>query len=712
MNQGHLESLFPEVLKGRWDERDAEAIQEELRDLSREVDLLRGADFRDLVAHDEFKLSVPVTDEAVVATDGSSGVERGNLTFGELVDRTLKSDLARDLVRCGYIDRNFTLYAAQFYGDFTGVDVATFIVQTVQTNSININYRFTSEGWLDSLLAEAGDDFTRTVSAYNIQLVDHLLIEHIDRANEVVHHLTSNFGNDQTSFLAAFFTSAEHRTALAAQLSRKPWPAVFTYLVDDEGVPSDVRTELVDAALLAAVPTGAYDLGPVFADFLVAHYTEMSAFIEAHPTPVLEAVLAMLRRAEVLLPTPAGVHEELRTLIVNNNLYELTADSLRAALGVTGAVTLDDVQANAAVYAYCLANLDTYLDAVEDDGATEYSVRTPEALVRALEAAAEDEAVLERLTATASLESSLLRLTDAPTSAWPALAAAKLFCPSLTNLEAYRAEVGDIDRHLGRLLVSAGAIDSVDDPAEGADGAESEETDHAAVAVALLNASRGIPSPEDRVRLARSLRLSGPLPASQISPEESNLFALLIEQGLAPDEASTFTHLRAGGPAALIPAMVTSTKVETFLTPELVSGMVAALFSSPDVSAKVGPQVLDGLAEFVPTDEAEPLAAAAKFAVQSGTALAVEQIHRVARTCGDAALTVRLLALAAPTGSDVAAVLADLGGKYSYVNTWEQTEFEVPDDEPHNTVFKILAEANLCRSSKKRGKPFLVIKRP
>jgi hypothetical protein len=713
LDQQHLESLFPEALKGRWDEWDAEALEKQLRALTREVDLLRGAGFRDLAATDQFTLSVTVTAEGALATEYSLSVEWADLTFGELVDKTLKSDLARDVVKRGYIDRNFTLYAAQFYGDFTGVDVATFIVQTVQTNSININYRFTSAGWLQNLLAEAGGDFTRTVSAYNVQLLDRLLIELPERANEVVEHLTSSFGIDQKSFLAAFFTSAEHRAELAAQLSRMRWAAVFTYLVADEGVPTDVRTQLVGAALLAAAPNGAYDLGPEVANFVVDHYTEMSAFAEAHSTAEQEAVVAMLRRAGVLLPTAAGVHEDLRTLIVENSLYELTAESLRAALGVSGAVTLDAVQANAAVYAYCLTNLEGYLDAVEADGATEYSVASPKTLVHALKAAEHNEGALERLTESASPDSALRLLTDAPTYAWTALAAAKLFRASMANLDAYWAEVGNIDEHLGGLLVSAGVIHVVDDGVDGVDGeAESAESDHAAVAVTLLNASQAIPSPQDRVQLARSLELPEPLQATQISPEESNLFALLIEHGLVPDEASTFTHLRAGGQAAVMPAIVASGRVEEFLTPDLVSGMVTALFATPDVSAKVGQQVLDGLAEFVPTDEGEPLAAAAKFAVQSGTALPVEQIHRVARSCRDAPLTVRLLALASPTGSDIAAVLADLGGKYSYVSTWEEDEFEVPDDEPHNTVFKILAEANWCRPSKKRGKPFLVIRRP
>jgi len=710
MNQQHLEALFPEVLKGRWEERNGAAVQEELQQLDREIDELRGADFRDLVNTDQFTLAVPGTTE--------------DLTFDELMHGTLKSDLARDLVRQGYIDRNFTLYAAQFYGEFTGVDVATFIVQTVQTNSMDINYQFTSPGAFANLLAEADEDFIRSISAYNVQLVDHLLVEDVERADEVVNHLTSNFGSEAERFLAAFFTSNGHRARLAARLSHKPWRNVFTYLVSNEGVPADVRTTLVDAALVAAVPDGDYDLGPEVADFVVAHYMEMPIFLEPRPRPELDTVVTMLRRAQVLLPSLDGVHEELRALIVDNNLYELTAENLRTVLDIAGDVTLDRVRDNDTVYRYCLSNIDAYLDAVEADDDTDYSVRTPRTLVEALDD--RDDETIARLTATASPDSTLRRLTDAPKSTWPELAAAKLFRASLANLEAYRTEIGDIDESLGQLLVSAGVIytddgETEDTHANGVDEDEAEKAegegykdvalDKAAVAVAVLNARAGIASPEDRVQLVRSLGLDE-LPAAQINPEEGNLFALLIEHKLVPDDAATFAHLRGGGWAAVGPAIVASTDIEAFLTPALVDGMVANLFATSETSSKIGQRVLGALAEFLPTEDAEALAAAAKFAVQSDTVLPLEQIRRIATTRKEANLTVQLLHGAAPAPTDIVAVLNELGGKYSYLTSWEQEEFEVPYDEAHRVVFKILTDANLCNLGTKARKTILVVKRP
>lgn len=706
LSQEHLEGLFPEALEVGWELTSAAATRKELQQLDREIEELRSADFQNLANANKFTITVPTRGE----DEADKTAE--DLTFSEFVDRTLKSALARDLVKQGYIDRNFTLYAAQFYGDFTGVDVATFIVQTVQTNSMDINYQFTSPGAFANLLAEADEDFTRTISAYNVQLVDYLLVEDLKRADEVVQHLTSNFGNEAEQFLAAFFISNVKRTRLAERLSHQPWRDVFTYLVSNEGVPADVRPALVDAALVAAqlVPVAAYDLRSDVRDFLVSHYNEMPAFTEPHPASELDTVVAMLRRAKVRLPSLGGVHEELRTLIVDNNLYELTADNLRTALNINGPVTLDAVRDNDTAYQYCLSNLSVYLHAIGADDNTNCSTQTSQTLVDALKAAQADEETLYFLTDTASPDSSLRHLTDAPVSTWPALAEAKLFRASLANLEAYRAEVGNIDEKLGKLLLDAGMIHANGD--ETMEPRDEQAASKAAAAVEVLNARHGIPRPEDRVQLAHSLRLGEPLAATQITPEESNLFALLLEHELVPDDAATFIHLHGAGWTAVRSAIVASKGIQEFLTPDLVDGMVADVFEDPQTSRKIGQRVLDALADFLSTDDRKALEAAARFAVQSDTVLPVDQIRRVATTSKDADLTVRLLQTAAPSASEVTTVLNELGGGYSCLTTWERGEFEVPYDDAHRSVFKILAAANLCRTSKKPRKDILVVKRP
>lgn len=353
---------------------------------------------------------------------------------------------------------------------------------------------------------------------------------------------------------------------------------------------------------------------------------------------------------------------------MERNLYELTATNLRSVLGVTDEVTLDRARGSDAVWRYCLANPDAYLNAVENDSETEYSLRTPETLAAVLtEGESWDKETIERLTTTASSESTLPMLHEAPATTWKwkALAAGKRFRASLANVEAYRAEVGEIDNSLGELLLSAGAI-HMDEP--DAD----ERPDKAATAAAVLNAGSAIPLPEDRVKIVRSLDLDGPLQAAKIQPEANNMFGLLIRHELVSDDATTFIHLRSAGWPAVKPAILASTGVEDFLTPHLVDGMLTELFKSTEVRGKVGKRVLDGLAAFLPANDAQALAAAAQYAGLSNTPLPLDRIHRVAIACQDTPeLTLQLLQIASPSpvAGDIVSVLAELGTPYSHVST-------------------------------------------
>ncbi|WP_156959383.1 hypothetical protein [Nocardia sp. BMG51109] len=697
-----LDHLFPEILHDRWEQLRAEEVADELQQLDRDIEALRGASFSTLVNADKFTITV-----AMPAGDDAGNTEE--LSFGELADRTLKSSMARDLVKHGYIDQNFTLYAAQFYGDFTGVDVATFIVQTAQPNTMDINYQFTSPGAIANLLAEADEDFTRSISAYNVQVVDYLLEEDTERADEVVTYLTSNFRSEAEQFLAAFFTSDVRRTQLAAHLSRKPWRGVFTYLASNEGVPADVRAALMDAALKAAAPTeDTYDLGSDVRDFIASRYREMPAFTESSPVAEQKTVVTMLQRVRVRLPSLDGVYEELRERIVYHSLYELTADNLRTALAINGQVALDSLRGNDAVYHYCLDNLGGYLDAVIADDHTDHSTLTAPTLLDALKATYRDKKLLRKLISTAAPDSSLERLTDAPESTWPELAKAKLFRASLENLDAYRAQVGEIDESLGELLLDAGKIYTDDE------ASESRKGDAAAnAAVAILNARRGIPQPADRVRLVSSLDLAEWISPTQIAAEESDLFALLLEDDLVYDNADTFAHLRHGGWTAVGPAIAASNAIKEFLTPSLIEGIVAEMFDDPEASGKIGHKVLGALAEFVPNDDDKALAAAARFAVKHNRALPVDQLRRIAAvTRNEPDLTVQLLRIAALAANEIVDVLNALGGKYSYLTTWERDEFEVPYDEAHRAVFKTVAEENLCRTNNKPSKGILIVKKP
>ncbi|WP_143466530.1 hypothetical protein [Lentzea kentuckyensis] len=680
-NRDQLNTMFPNSMsKERWAALEEEAIQETLDQLDRDIALLRGADFSDLVENNQFTLEL----------------ESGPATFLTLVHATLKSKLACAMVAQGFLDRNFALYAAQFYGDFTGVDVANFIVQHVETNTMDIDYTFSGSTAIANLLSETEDDFCRTVSAYNIQILDYLLEQRDDRADDVADTVASNFGEQAKSFLSAYFNSGKHRSRFAGLLAKRPWRLVFTQLVRDTEIPADIRPELVSAALQEAVSSRAYDLGNEVIKFIVDNYLDMDVFTAMGDDATAEKLVLLIREVSTTLPKLAGITDAVRKTVVREKLYDLTADNLRAALGVAGEVSFDRTRENSDVYELCLDNPDAYLTAMEDDGPTDYTVLTEQALTEVLKHAAsswEPEQV-RRLVASASPSSRLVNLGVVPPSSWPDLAAHHLFKATAENVWAYIENIGAIDASLAGLLRQSGRIDL--------DGAPDEITKQ--VAVKVLNAREVIAEASIRVSLVVSLELSVYISASEVQAESGDLLALLLEHDVVKGSIEVFTQFSAAGWTTLEPAIAKSSAFVEFMTPELVSSFVSELLTSGLVPEPVKDKVMNGLAEYVADDDFETLSAAGRRALAGRQVLPVGQVKRIAAATEDKDLVVRLLLLFSPLppAIEIVNALAPLGEPYSFLSSHAKLGFVISGDEAHRTIFDHLKAAGVVRLTKKR----------
>lgn len=742
-DESGLEMFFPEALDAnRWAEFDQEAIDSEVGTMEGDIELLRRADFTDLVTT-EFTLTLREGEAASKGLIRLKGAGDSH-TFADLMDATLKSELARDLVRRGYIDRNFSLYAAQFYGNFTGVDVANFMVRHVQPNIMNIDYDLSRpregnrEGAAANLLLEAeeaGEDLLNSIAAYNIDLVSHLVETGHPGARTIARHIIATWPEeDARSFLSAYFTSKEaQRQKLAALLARCRWREVFTYLSSRDGVPADARVASFDAALAAFDPNATYDLGEDVCKFITANYHSMSVFTEkprasasrlSSPDeaelhscePLSERIFDMLRRGNIVLPDLAPLGGEIRALVVEGNQYALTSGNLRIALGLKDfapvplEILSDDGAGNETVYAYALANLPGYLAAVDADDQTTAAVTTPRTLAKVIsdiverctdEQGAEEQerpsvCDLTDLLARTSVNARLRNVRSAPLVTWTTLAEAKLFRSSLANIEAYRSTIGSIDDHLARLLQDAGTV-HVDGDGDTTDP-DGEEYDRQAAAIAILN-SRALPT-QVRVTLSASLEPTTPLPAADVNVESNDLFARMLEAGLVSDEEETFTHLRSGGWAALGPAINVSDGVASFLSADLLDGMVADALTGVGTADKVADKVLANVNEYVPEDDWTALEAVAVYSDRNQVALDPAVVARIAREAEghdgcDVSLMLRLLDHASPTASanQIIETFSHLGQPYKRIAN-SQDSFELDATDIHDRLLKILHADN------------------
>lgn len=736
-----LSVLAPESLDAaHWADHDQRAYESELADIEVDIEQLRRADFADLIDMPRFTV-VPDAESPPAATGIVPGYAEPQ-TFADLLETTLQSDLARDLVRRGYIDRNFSLYAAQFYGQFTGVDVANYMVQHVQTNTPAVDYDLSRPGAVANLLTEAvdaGEELLGTVAAYNIDIVNHLLSSDEPGARVVVQRLIASGADDHArAFMTAYFTSKKsERNRLAALLAELHWREVFVYLTSDDGVPTTARPALVSAAIVAFDPRATYDFSDDVRTFIATHYAAMPAFgplpADAAVDPAVAGarstvggetdpvrVAAVLDRAQVVISDLTKVRDpRVRRLIVEASRYTLTVANLRAALDIDGTLSLDRVKENETVYTYCLQNLPAYLAAVGPDSATNHAVGSPQVLVKVLRDLAvewdEDQTSdpytgdIAELLAQTSPVATLGDLTAAPRSTWTALAAAGLFRASLANVEQYRSHTGGVvDAHLASLLKRAGTV-HVTEAADATDP-EGAEYDRSKAAVAILNTEAGLTN-DERVQLAASLDAPFPLPADEITWASGNLFAQLLEHRLVDDDAQTFARIRLGGWSALAPAIATSDNIADFIDPALVEGMVADLLADRPATAKVGRVVLEHVDEYVPEDDWPALRAVAAYADAHSVQLTPDTVARMARVQRgsgviDARLMLRLLLVASPdpTADHIVEVFTHLSSPYSQI-AQSGAKFKVDRDDTHDQLLKVLAAANRITRGTTRATP-------
>ncbi len=260
-----------------------------------------------------------------------------------------------------FITRNFAEYSAIFYGSFVGVDVAYFYNHSVQPNEMYLDYKFTSENAVGNLLEQVPSEFTSTVSALNIDVVDHLLVHQPDLAKEVVAYIASHDANkDVLTFLGSYFNTpdAQHE-AFVRLLAEHPWHSVLEYVAGDHAIPNNkIRLRLLNSALLHAQAVDSYEIGEATVELLDAHHLQMMA-IAADQTPIRTArVLEILESAEIVVADLSHLSKPLRERVVAKHLYEISVANLKQALEIETAPTLDEVKKDEHVWDHCRSHID------------------------------------------------------------------------------------------------------------------------------------------------------------------------------------------------------------------------------------------------------------------------------------------------------------------------------------------------------------------
>ncbi|MHB1342762.1 MAG: YobI family P-loop NTPase [Thermoleophilia bacterium] len=663
-----------------WQEADLQRLKQRLGQIKVDREFLAHADMDELMNRDDFKLEV-----------GNEG-----FSFHDLAAR-LESELARQLVGAGYIDRNFTLYTSTYYAERVSSQATNFIIHNVDPNAMDAYFSLTPTD-VDAVLREHGESVLRERSMYNIKVLDYLLESKHAKVDLLVKALTA-FGDDEQSLLQSYFADGQQQEALVRKFAQQ-WSGVFTFVISWVEVDEPERAKLLNAALESMDEGLDYDVDDAVRKYFEGYHTDLDVFRSEATSPELAVLIARLLVAMgARLSSLDGLAPNVRKAVVAESRYIIKRANLVTALDGHEGLALDDIKSrDRIVYDYVLGRLPEYLAALQDADTDAHSIESADAFQDILEDVLGNlENPLSEVLAAASPSCLVQNLAHVSEAAWPALADNNRFPATFENVTAYIKTVGQIDAHLAGVLRETGSI-------EVADGVE--ETDKVDLAGRLLAARVVLPEPDLRMRLVASLELENYLPVTSIQPESGQLIGLLVENGSVEDTSETFALALSADWETREFAISKSKNFASFMTPTVVSiDDVAPLVRSGAVPDGVKSVVVDRFSEFTGAADCSTLTAVAEYAVQKGKTMPVSDLNRLAVAGVDAVIVVSLLERLLPSISeaDLVSVLEGLGGEYTDVSARNGKRPKLPNTKSHFALAQRLEQFGVVSSYQESG---------
>lgn len=669
-----------------WVEADKAALNETLAEQEEQRKFLRSADMGDLIKRPEF----------LVDFEGEPQ------SLESVADSLLTRGLAFQLVRAGYINRNFTLYTSTFHGDRVSSAATNFIIHHVEQNAMDVDFELGDDD-VDAVVRERGVSALSEPALLNINILDRLLKSDIESADIMVTSI-ARLDESGIHFLQAYLAGGKERARFMERFVRKS-NRVLPYLVTQAEVDDATRIELVSDALAHLAPGVKYFTDDAVTRFLREHYAELPVLKSDSLTPDAAGRITIVfgmagLRLEDLRPLGATA----RQAFVDRNLFMVNQVNLLAALGDDADLGLDSIRAiDESVYEYLLDNLSDFLVAIDGHSASNASAN---GFTQVIEDVLEhDPDLLDEIIEHASDDSQIPDLSVVPEPAFTALARFNRFPATFANVKNYvSAAAGSLDTDLAERLKDARAITAIDDAVE---------ADKIQLALTILATSGQLLHSSFRVPLVKSLDLEERLDVSAIKAENGQLFALLVQEQLVPDDEATYEHVAGIDWKWRERLIEVSQAFKSYMTPGLVGDDLSRLLASSKVGKPIKLAVLDDAAGYAEAADAAGRRELARFALANKRDLPIEVVEHLPADRTDAATVIALLQpyLGALDDSRLFSILRAIGGAYAQLSVVGRDKPKVPNTEANRVLLASLQRREIVSSFDDHGTMITVNKK-
>lgn len=643
-----------------WETADQQDIDIDIAKEDSQIDFLRHHTWKDLCARSDF-----LVDASPFGFKDTSGeLIKKQISFDDIVTAGLESELARDLVRHGFLTSHFALYSSSYYGEHLGHEAMEFIHRCIEPGTPDASFAMSEDEVIQVLLDQEADqsdtsDLFQDLSVFNLSILDYLLEKRPGAAATVARRL-SRLGEQEQEFIDTYVVQGKHPGALLAEMSLH-WSEVLQYAAVEAPVESVTRPALLDA-VFRVLPNHHFDVNREVGRILEASYSNMEAISNPASAKRANIVLQVVRASGAILEFLDPLNDIARTTAVELRLFPITVANLRL-LVPKGVIALDVLRAHESLYTYVLDQLDRYLELVDTARHGFQTVADPQMFSTVLTEAAERSSatLLGRLVNKSGDNFRVDDLRSVAAEAWPFLAAKFRTSPTFSNTSAYLDLFG-IDKSLGALLNKHKKI---------TDAEEVPEDERRKAAITVLAAREEIPSTNSRVRIAASIK-PGLIEATSLVPEQGDLVAKLLKRKLVADDVSVFSANLMIDWLTLETTIAASKKFATFVSADVLDGSIIPSFLHSAKIPKATIQVVvSNITEYIAKGNNRQSRAIAAALVSTGWRMPYESLEAL-RAGG--ATDAQVIALIVARGdelqtSQLKILLEALGGDYARIAT-------------------------------------------
>jgi hypothetical protein len=652
-------------------------IQRQVDGYELSLEFLRHHSWRDLFATETPLVAVPYS----VYRDGALARAGESNSFTHIVDEVLESDLARDLVRQGYLTSHFALYSASYYGRTVGPEAMEYIRRSIEPGIADFAYEL-SELDVAAVLEEHGaqsDDnapILRDASVLNVSVLDYLLTHRMGAAKTVARQLSA-LDARRDDFLKAYVAQGKKVETLFVLLAAE-WDDAVRYVTLEFPGAEEMRVKVLDD-ILRNVVDRSYNLDLRVGEALQGRMSVLSSLTEPESAVQAMRTYRVFAKAGGKVLDMSPLNALAQRAVIDLELFEVTYDNLRIILP-SGVLALDKFRHLKNGYRHIVANVSYYLrivknlpgEAVTVSNASELGACFQDVLRYANKS--DHVPFLEASPAGYAVEDIL----DVEPLAWPSLAEASRAALSFGNVNKYYERYG-FDAALSTWITRSKVFVGL----EG--GSVQERTEFA---YELLASAELMKSSYGRVRAVASLNVS-PLDPSLLTPEPGDLMARLVKRRLVEDDARLFSPRLMVDWGTLEKTIISSREFHRFVSPELLQPQYARrALLNVEIPKSVRLAVVSDIESYLVTLSLRHVRELAAALIQSGWSLPYKQLEALRAY---RASPTQLINLAALSGDKLSAkglvtLFTSMGGDYAKIAAGGRGRPSFVDNEAHRQV--------------------------